>query len=179
MVRAKKRAKKCPKKSNPVGENKVFARCKRCVSQAWIPDFTHAMERPVWSRLGEHFWDHFLEIFLGTLFGALFGEIFGALLGALFGELFAVLVGASIAKISQQPTSNKPHAAKLNQHSAKHLELTARNDPLKQKATLFFFGVHASVLATDRSNVIALPISRILFCKTSSFWELEIFLRCD
>ena len=101
-------------------------------------------------------------------------ETWRALFGALFGELFGVLVGASIAKISQQPTSNKPHTTEQNQHSAKHLELTARNDALKQKATLFF-GVHASVLATDRSNDIALPISRIL--KTSDFWEPEVFLR--
>ena len=59
-----------------------------------------------------------LRAFLEIFFGAFFGPLFGALLGALFSELFGVLVGASIAKISQQPTSKKPHAAEQNQHSA-------------------------------------------------------------
>ena len=60
-----------------------------------------------------------LRAFLEIFFDMLFGPLFGSLVGALFGELFAVLVGASIAKISQQPTSNKPHATEQNQHSAK------------------------------------------------------------
>ena len=110
----------------------------------------------------------------GNVFGIFLGTLFDALMGALFGELFGVLVGAPIAKISQQPASNKPHAAEQNQHSAEHLELTARNNAFKQKATLFFLGVHGSLLATDRSNVIALPISRILFGKTPDFWVTKV-----
>ena len=107
----------------------------------------------------------FLEIFLGTLFGVLFGE----LMGALFGELFGVLVDASIAKISQQPTSNKPHAIEQNQHSAKHLELTARNDPLKQKATLFFW--RACVGAGDGLEQCYRAHRFLEFC----FAKLQIF----
>ena len=130
--------------------------------------------RTPWSALFGRDTESTFESIFGNIFRHAFRPTFRFTLGALFGELFDVLVGASIAKISQQPTSKKPHAAEQNQHSAKLFELTARNDALKQKVTLFFL---ACMRRCWRRNAIALPISRILFCKTSDFWESEIFLR--